>query len=108
MSVYRHLEAAIVQINKPVKDEHNRYQDSYTEDHMSEVAIYSLSGGIMINMNLLVHESTHQGLSPDKSIKRGMRLICRDHAYYVDDADDSGRLNQLALKRIEGLNERQY
>lgn len=106
MSIQRHLETAVVQINTPVKDDYNRPIDSYADDHQTEVAIYNLTGGIMVNMALLVHESTHQGLSPDKSIVPGNRIVTTRSTYYVDDADPSGRLNQLALKKIEGLNER--
>ena len=104
MSIQRDLQNVIVQRNQPVKDDYNRANDNYLDDHQSEVAIYGLTGGIMVNMSLLVHDSTHQGLSPDKSIERGMRIVTDSgKIYYVDDADTNGRLNQMALKRIEGL-----
>ena len=106
MNIQRAMEEAIIQRNEPVKDDYNRYLDNFVEDHMSEIAIYNLTGGIMVNMSLLIHDSTHQGLSPDKTITRGMRIQTQSSLYYVDDADPKGRLNQLALKRIEGLNER--
>lgn len=106
MNIQRAMEPCVVQVNEPIKDEFSRFQDNFIDSHQSMVAIFELTGGINVNMSLMVHESTHQGLTPDKDIERGMRIVTYKGTYYVDNADPKGRLNQLALKRIEGLNER--
>lgn len=106
MNIQRALEPCIVERNHPKKDQYDRYQDDFKEERQSVIAIYELTGGIMVNMSLLVSDTTHQGLTPDKDIQRGMRISTYKGMYYVDNADPKGRLNQLALKRIEGLNER--
>lgn len=106
MNIQRALEPCVVEKNFPKKDAHNRFLDDYKEIKQSVVAVYDLTGGIMVNMSLLVSDTTHQGLTPDKEIEKGMRISTYKHTYYVDDVDTKGRLNQLALKRIDGLNER--
>lgn len=97
----RKMKQLSVSVLSRTLDDYKEQVIGYTSSGTAEMAISLITGTTSPNNNIITQSSTHVGISSNKSIAAGDKLVADSSTYVVDYAVLDGRYAMYYLRKEE-------
>lgn len=104
MSINRDMKSVTLEKKTIVQSSSGQKKETWVEDKAIDLAIYPVSGAVMLSNNVEFNQSTNTGLTIEKAInetkkENGNRINDNGDIYNINFVNASGRYTQLLLQK---------
>jgi hypothetical protein len=105
MSIKRDMKNVSIEKKDIIQSPSGQPKETWVVDKTIDLAIYPVSGSVMLSNNVQFNQSTNTGLTTEKTIKEtktkdGNRINDNGDIYNINFVNSAGRYTQLLLQKV--------